>query len=229
MATSNLFKTAPRSEWQYNIEAGGTGSSPYFYAWGYAHAASVLIEQFYMSESNVDKKNGLIFYPVCYLYRHALEIILKDLLLDLERFLHFLVLVGDLDIDKTCTIAKLEEKLGKTHDLNQLLTRLAQKLGCVGDERLDPSVIEAVQLLHSEDPTGQRFRYSATKSDQLGGSPSFASTIHVDLRHIQSTLNPAIEYLRDGVGSWLEHQLSMANDYISDHEEDFIDSENPLQ
>ena len=229
MAISNLFKTAPRSEWQYNIEAGGTGSSPYFYAWGYAHAASVLIEQFYMSESKIDKKNGLIFYPVCYLYRHALEIILKDLLLDLERFLHFLVLVGELNVDKTCTIAKTEQKLGKTHDLNWLLNRLTLKLGYVGDERLDSSVIEAVQFLHSEDPTGQRFRYSTTKSGQSGGSPSFASTIHVDLRHIQSTLEPAIEYLRDGVGSWLEYQLSMANDYISDHEENFVYSDSLLQ
>ena len=229
MATSNLFKTAPRSEWQYNIEAGGIGSSPYSYAWGYAHAASVLIEQFYTLESEVDKKDGLIFYPVCYLYRHALEIILKDLLLDLERFLYFLVLVEELDVDKICTIAKLEEKLGKTHDLNYLLNRLTQKLGYAGDERIDSSVVEAVQLLHSEDPTGQRFRYSATKSGQSGSSPSFSSTIHVDLRHIQSTLEPAIEYLRDGVGGWLEHQLSLANDYISDHDEDFIGSENLLQ
>lgn len=223
MAKSDIFTTAPRSEWQYNVEAGGTGSSPYTYAWGYAQAASILVNQAYTQESKTDKKNGLIFYPICYLYRHALELILKDLLFDLERFLHFLVLVGDLDADKVCAITKLEEKLSKTHDLNELLTRLTHKLGYAGDERLDSSVIEAVRLLHSEDPTGQRFRYSTIKTGHSGSSLSFDSTIHVDLRHIQNTLDPAIEYLRDGVGGWLDYQLALVNKYISDHNEYFTD------
>jgi hypothetical protein len=150
----SIFRPATRNQWQQNAVVGGLLSDEWAYARGYLDAADILVREA-LSEGPLD----LLFYPICFLYRHAAEVILKELVRDTERLIRILDELGEgraAPVDKD----ELEDDLTKSHKLSALLERLMDRLDLVSDDQLPPDVPRAIRDLDAMDPTGQSFRYA---------------------------------------------------------------------
>ncbi len=132
-------------------------------SWGYKDAADFLIE-------DRPREADLIVYPVVFLYRHALELALKDLILQLG----------------------LTSK--PVHSLESLWKRLAPAL----DEKFpDPNsearaAVEARLLeLHQVDRNGEAFRYAHFRD----GQPTMQGLEYIDLGHLKRAMDEVFGYL----------------------------------
>lgn len=159
---------------------------------GYRRAALHLAE--HVCETG--RGQDFLVYPIVYLYRHHIEMVLKSL-----------VSVGCILLDRELTDKKDVEALGR-HDLAKLW-KLARPLlnpvcELAGNPEFPPADLEGidayVRQLHEHDPDGQRFRYARTKNRK----PS----LHPDLRHINiGTFAVALEKLADyldAVEAWFD-------------------------
>ena len=77
-----LFKKATIKEMEEMATIGGHNHTRYSYINGYYEAGKGLID-IAISEKYSHKKDTL-FYPICYNYRHYLELHLKSLIMDTE-------------------------------------------------------------------------------------------------------------------------------------------------
>jgi len=110
---------------------------------GFKHAADLLVE-------NLRRERNSLVYPVCYLYRHCLELWLKHLIAMLGVYL-------EQDF--------FGEKLG-THDLAKLWdvcrSGLEEVMPSLSKENLS-EVEECINALASFDKDGEIFRYPVNK------------------------------------------------------------------
>lgn len=199
----SIIRPTTRKQWRQNAVVGGLLSDEWAYARGYLDAAEIL-ENEALSHGPLD----LLFYPVCFLYRHAAEVILKELIRDTERLIRILDERGKIkgvSVDKD----ELQKDLTRYHKLNPLLERLTERLVLVSDEELPPDVPRAIRDLDAMDPTGQAFRYSRTKKPKGGTRRSFEKQQLCDVRSLGQHLRKCLGFLADGVGSWLEAELTM--------------------
>ncbi len=206
----SIFRPATRNQWQQNAVVGGLLSDEWAYARGYLDAADILVREA-LNEGPLD----LLFYPICFLYRHAAEVILKELIRDTERLLRVLDELGEgrgVPVDGD----ELEKDLTKSHRLTPLLERLTDRLSLVSDDQLPPDVPLAIRDLDAMDPTGQGFRYAKTKKRKGGTRPSFEKQQLFDVRSIGGTLRTSLGFLADGVGTWLEVEIDNAHDYLAE-------------
>lgn len=187
------------------------GSGDTFYCWGFLQAADRLVE------SALDDRGSLdfVFYPVCFLYRHAAEITLKELRRGAEQLIRARVALGSLNDGSELDEAAVDSELARTHRIKSLLDSLEARLALITDERIPPEHRNAVLQLDSFDPTGQRFRYSQTK--QNGSlSASFPDQGQYDLVRIKTRLGEAIRFLQDCVGGMLDHENDVACDVLAE-------------
>lgn len=84
------FGPASRNQWQQNAVVGGLLSDEWAYARGYLDAADILVREA-LNKGPPD----LLFYPICFPYRHAAEVILKELIRDIERLIRVLDEAGE--------------------------------------------------------------------------------------------------------------------------------------
>lgn len=207
--TNRIFGPADDSGWHRHAQAGGDVST-YVYAWGYREAADELVEL------AVAKRMGdVYFFPICFLYRHSMEVTLKDLVEQADRFIRAAVRLGWCSPDALRDEAKVKEKLEKTHSLLSLFQDLTARLALVSDETMPEAVVAAVRELHSLDADGQTFRYAWRKD----GSASLPDTATYDLGRIRSEVGRAIEFLAYGVGGWLDAALKNAAEQATYAEE----------
>lgn len=208
----SIFRPATRNQWQQNAVVGGLLSDEWAYARGYLDAADILVSEA-LNEGPLD----LLFYPICFLYRHAAEIILKELIRDTERLIRILDELGEgrgAPIDKN----ELERDLTKSHKLLPLLERLTDRLDLVSDDPLPPDVPRAIRDLDAMDPTGQGSRYARTKKRQGGTRPSFEKQQLYVVRSMGEHLRTSLGFLADGVGTWLEVEIDNGHEYLAELE-----------
>lgn len=158
---------------------------------GYRQAAFHLAE--HVCETG--KERDFLIYPIVYLYRHHIEIVLKSLL---NVACHLL--------DQELT-AREVKALGR-HDLAELWNMVKSLLNPVcelaGSDPLPLDDLEGIASyiyqLHEHDPDGQRFRYAMTKAK---GSPNKRiPSLHPNLRNINiRNFAIALEKLSDYLGS----------------------------
>lgn len=116
----------------------------------YRHAAGELVRS--------HKTGGLWAYPIIFLYRHSIELIIKELL-----FEH-----GAPDICPTCV-------LHRSHDLSKQLPDL-EKLAEKHNLELSRHLKNLIEVWNTDDPHGMRARYPFTKNgnrDELPNGDSF--------------------------------------------------------
>lgn len=211
--TEGTFHSAPGPDWYRNAVVGGFWSNDWAYARGYLEAANILVERA-LEQGLLD----LLFYPICFLYRHSAEVTLKELSRDTERLIRILASLGEIresPLDKD----QLEKALMKSHGLMPLLQRLTERLSLVSEDNLAPEIISVIRDVDKLDPTGQGFRYSR-KKDRGGSRPSFETQELYDVRDIGQRLQETLSFLADGVGSWLEEQIDTANDLLGEFNRD---------
>jgi hypothetical protein len=136
-----------------------------------------------------------LFFPVAYLYRHCLELKLKDM-----------VRVGvELDVLKQANVEKIQGE----HNLPKLWTQ-ARKVLEDGWPGADPSPLQGIETVvndfHQADSDGQAFRYPTDKSGRRHRHEKLPKAISVT----------ALRKTMEGVYSLLDACESFFRDYLSD-------------
>lgn len=145
------------------------------YAAGFQRAADMIVDAAQSDDLNPDD----LFFPVAYLYRHHLELMLKEL-----------VRLGTrLGAMETC-----DDILGK-HNLHKLWDRAKHLIKQVWPDSPDgelKAVEQVILELHKHDPSGQAFRYARDKNgaQHLQDAPKF-----VDLANLKATIDAVSRFL----------------------------------
>ena len=197
-----LFVPAPPQRWQQGAAVGGNNSTIGAYFFGYYEAGNILADAALSRTGVADQ----LFYPICYSYRHYVELSLKYLVEETEKLAGILDELGDL---KGKMIQSAGPELLKNHSLERLLRLLEERLALVSDEPLPPEIRPLIILFHSMDPDGQSFRYPTRTS----GSPAFPAPTQYDLESIKSGM-VQVRRCFLGIDGWLDHTRALAGDYL---------------
>ncbi len=198
---NKLFTSAPIKKATNNAIVGGVYASRYTYINGYYEAASVL--------ANTALKKGLmdlLFCPVCFNYRHYLELHLKSLIVGAEQ-LYFLI--EELGETKGRLLESAKDQLDCIHSIEVLFKLFEERLNLVSDEFFKPDVRKTIMQLHSTDPDGQTYRYH----ERTSGKPSMPEIKHYDLANIRDRMKDVHDLLF-GVDLWLDYHCDCANAII---------------
>lgn len=202
-----LFTTAPIQDSSNNAIIGEYYTLRYAYINGYYEAAKILVD----TALNGNSKD-ILFYPICFNYRHYLELHLKSLVELTEELYLKMELLGYAknNLDKTA-----ENGLDKVHSIEVLFKYFEKrlKLVAINGEVFDPNIRKYIMQFHNIDSDGQKFRYHITKQQS-----SFPNPQEYDLKNI-STLMEEIKRLLYGVDGWLEHYSEMSNSIIEEMNE----------
>lgn len=156
-----------------------------------------------------------LFYPVCSVYRHCLELTLKDLIYETERLIEAESLCNPREDIRD--LAEVAEDLQRTHSLGCLYEQLKERLATVSEEEMPTNVSETVRQLDKIDPNGQSFRYAVLKD----GQRSFEIEHEFDLIKIKELLGETIDFLNYGVGSWIEERMNCLSEMLANSNESY--------
>jgi len=177
------------------------------YAYAYLEAADALVENAIASH-----KQDLFFFPILYNYRHAAEIILKDLILETEKLIELEVRIGKLDANLAREREDVMRNLFKNgHILKALLDEFKARFSKVSDESIPDDITEAIEKLHGVDPNGEHFRYPFSRSYEY----YFPVQTHFDLISIRESVSRKLFYLLFGCGDWLAHEIDLCREHIA--------------
>lgn len=199
-----LLRPATSDSWSNNAVAGGEHSAPYAYVVGYFEAAEALVAHA-LSGGTKDT----LFFPICFNYRHYVELQLKNLILMSER-------LYDLTSELGWALGELDEKVGsslsETHSLERLLRLLSERLALLTEQKLDDRVRALIIELHNIDPSGETFRYPFRKD----GTFCIPSTGHFDLQNVSERMSE-IDSQLSGIDIWLDMTTDTAISIIRDY------------
>ena len=205
---SPVFLPAKRREHFKNATVGWYPPDNDAYAEGYFDAAEAVVAQALDSPY----KNRLIF-PICYLYRHAIEVVLKELIRKADKLIGLMKYL-DGEEDSTSVDDGLEEFLECTHSLKRLYDALLSKLAVTHPGVEIPAATHAAIIeLHNRDSNGESFRYSRAKRT---GRAVFDKQESFDVQRIAARLGEAFRFLSWGVGGALSADIDSANDYLTE-------------
>lgn len=172
------------------IVGGRHYSDMYIYIIGYYEAAKRLAD----SALNEGFQDAL-FYPMCFNYRHYLELSLKNLIINCENYYSLLEKWG-----KAKGILKrtVKNRLTQTHSLARLLSWFKERFDLVSDETFDKNVFKIITDFHNFDRKGQCFRYHV-KTD---GNLSFPIEKIYDIENVRDNMEKVSNYI-DAVDVWL--------------------------
>lgn len=207
MSQRRVFQPALFQEWYRNAHVGGPWQDDWIYAFGYKSAGDVLSEHAVASRAT-----DLFFYPTCFLYRHAIEIILKELIRETESLIRLYVKCGSLDEQFQKDVNQINPGLEKCHSIERLLKQFEERIKLI-DDRVLPGNIRATLIeIHNIDPSGQRFRYARVRGQD--NKSSFPDYQHYDIKRIGKLLGETIDFLINSVGGWLDAQIDNANEHL---------------
>lgn len=152
------------------------------YREGYFSAASLLVQRLAEEQKDADAWIGIgLVYPVMYLYRHFVEISIKDILALARSF--------------TWVSESKPKRLG--HSLADLWKELLDYVGMLhgtdAAQELDEKHGALVGKLHAIDPSGDRFRYPLNTS----GDAQFGMSLQIDLMEIMNGISEFRETAND--------------------------------
>jgi hypothetical protein len=203
--SNKLFTPAPPNKWQRNAVVGGIFSTPYAHILGYYRAADVLVQATLEAGGHA---NDVLFYPICFNYRHYVELSLKHLIIYTERFYKILDEIGDTrgQLDKS-----VRDEL-EGHSLERLFNLFIERLQLLTDEKFDDNIRIIIMQLHGMDPDGQNFRYVY----RLNGKLAMPSQGWYDLEIVRRRMEDVCNYL-SGIDIWLQDNLDLALDFLSEY------------
>lgn len=158
----NIFREC--SDWQNNALLYGCGSRWETYTAGYRMAAESLVQRV-IEEGTQD----LLIYPIVFLYRHYIELRLKELLLSGNRLL------------------KRPVKVEKEHNIQRLWCKCREIIKAVwpDEDKLFLEVIEdRIGQFCSVDPKSMAFRYP----EDLKGNETLQGLQVINVRHVSKIM-----------------------------------------
>jgi len=193
-----------------NAVVGGEWKSRHSYIYGYYLAARELVKSALGNEPQ-----DFLFYPICFNYRHYLELHLKGLVHSLERFYLKLEEYGRPE-------GEVEEmkrdELDHKHSLESLTQIFEKCLEAVSGKPLDTDVRSIIIELHNFDTGGQTFRYHRNTD----GEPTIPEQKHIDLNRLAEEMEEVHKHLV-GIDGWLDHEKSQLEEMIEIHRSDMPD------
>ncbi|MGY5780308.1 hypothetical protein [Rhizobium sp. LEGMi135b] len=200
-ATDILFG-ASSEDWPLNACIQHWGEVNYAYKAGFRRAAFQLTER--MCEQPVDQDS--VVYPIVYLYRHHVELMLKDI---------FRLAADLLEI----SISGSQEKHLGRHDLAQLWSMIRPMLDpvckLVGSDPLPSADLEGIDAymsqLNARDPRGESFRYARSRDTTRTLD---ADLVHINIRSFAIQMEKLAAYL-DGLENWLAMLVDGRNESYS--------------
>lgn len=199
---SLVFRPASHGEWSKNATVGWYPPDHDAYAESFLDAAEII------ARHAVEKRqtNRLIF-PVCFMFRHAIEVSLKEQILRADEVLEGMEWLG---ASPSCVGAF--KKLESTHNLELLFNALKARLDaiCPG-AKIPAEVVDAIAELHTRDASGEAFRYARRKGT---GRLVFEEQEHFDMERLTESLGEVVRFLSRCVGSDLRHRLDMISDHL---------------
>lgn len=203
-----LFPTALIKQDTNSVTVGEHNNPKYAYINGYYEAAKILVKEAHNSNSK-----DILFYPICFNYRHYLELHLKSLIELAEELYSKMETLG---YAKDILDKSSEDPLDSVHSIQKLFCYFEKrlKLVAINDEIFNPNIRKYIMEFHNIDSDGQKFRYHITKKQQL----SFPSPQEYDLKNIE-TIMQEIKMLLYGVDGWLEHYGEMSDSIIEEMNE----------
>jgi len=218
--SKKVFRPAPPGKWNQEAHISDQHSTEYFCARGYHAAADMLVKMAVQSDNHT--LANALFFPICFNYRHYLELSLKKLILGLEKYYPVLEEFAE-------TKGKLENSISsgqlRGHNLEKLLRWLIERFSLVTDEHFDPDVRGTIIEIHKMDPDGQNFRYPL----RMDGKLALPTGVSYDLENIRSRMEKVELYL-SGMDLWMYEEsrsiLEFAHEmqeYHQDHYEDYYE------
>lgn len=173
-------------------------------ATGFAAVAELIIEHWIARGPN-----DLLFEPLVYNHRHALELVLKSAIRETARRLR-----ADGHTDTKVDEGDVEQWLASRsvgHNLHKLVGRLDLLLRRLGLEQLPPDTHTVLMAIHELDPNGESFRYAKVKKNgefidaprPLLHGPNDLQA-HVDIAAMHEHFRGLFALISDGVMSVLE-------------------------
>ena len=184
-------KNAPDSDSYMNADIGGDWDT---YAMGYKMAGDVLVQ--YVKDN--DRDQDFLVYPIAFLYRHYLELRLKELI-----FVNSALLSKD-------------AKIPKTHDLVSLWKQARLNIEAVwpGSEtrRHLNQVEERLEELCDLDSGSYAFRYP----EDTKGETTLTGMVHINLKQLRDVvegISNVLEGSSTGMGEYLNAKQEMEAEY----------------
>ncbi|USJ28606.1 hypothetical protein [Ensifer adhaerens] len=188
-ATDVLFGSSIE-DWPLNACIQHWGEVDHAYKAGFRRAAYQLAAQTCERPHHQDS----VVYPIVYLYRHHVELMLKDI---------FRLAANLLD----APISGSQEKRLGQHDLARLWSLIRPMLAPIcdlaGAEHLPAEDLDGIDAymrqLNERDPRGESFRYARSRdaTRTLG-----ADLVHINIRWFAIYMEKLADYL-DGLEDWL--------------------------
>jgi hypothetical protein len=190
----SLFR-ADKELWEANAQLHGPGDSGYAYARGYRIGAQALAQQVLQEEWFLD----FLVFPIAYLYRHHVELMLKQLTLT-AAFL----------VNQPLSAAEKKEVTSRHHlqklwEIFRPRLKAAYELPAQDLEGIDSYIRQLDQV----DPDGQSFRYAISTK----GDPSLAGLRHVNIIAFAEAMERLCNYL-EGLDSHF--------DVLCDHKQEML-------
>ena len=181
-----LFSGA--DDWQNNACLGFYGENMDCYARGYKKAADTLAEEVIRTSSNQD----ILVYPILFLYRHYLELRLKEIVMNGRR------LLGNGHGFPT------NHQLGS---LWSIVKGIARKVWLSPDPPEFQSIDHIISEYSKVDDGSFAFRYPTDRD----GEPTLDGIQQINIRHAAEMISEAATFL-DGVSTGLGVYLDSVNE-----------------
>lgn len=172
-----------------NAVAGGRWASRHVYVNSFYLAATMLAEGALSGEPK-----DLLFYPMCYNYRHCIELHLKALVVEARKLHTALAKRGEAPEE----LPPEPKNIMTKHGLRELLEYAEQLLSLYSEEKIDPTVRESILDLDEIDFDGQAFRYDSRKGDV----PTLPNESWVDVHNVMERMNKA-HFCLLGIDMWM--------------------------
>jgi hypothetical protein len=191
-----LFK--PDEDWWNNACLNFSHDMSIGYIYGYKKAADILVN--YIIEVQIDQ--DYLVYPIVFLYRHHLELILKEVIKKGN---------GLLDIYENVS----EHTHHKIIDLWQKCKKIIKDVWPEGSSDDLDAVDDCLTQFYKVDPTSMSFRYPTDKK----GNPIITGIKHINLRNlaeIMERISTFFEGVETGISEYLSLKCEMESEYSPD-------------
>lgn len=159
------------------------------YAIGYKEAADVLCERVFETGRHAD----LLIYPIAFLYRHYLELRIKDI-----------IMAGRTLLEQTLDFQHVHRIDVLWYSCRKILEEVSP-----GSPRDDFDAVEdCIRQFAKVDPESMSFRYPVTKD----GKATLPSLQHINIRNLQEVMariSSLLEGASDSISVYLDHKYSM--------------------
>ena len=192
---TELFGVRPDTPWP-SVAILGYMEDDSTLAMGFASAADLIVDDWERGA-----RDDSMAVPMMYLYRHAMELALKQSVRDVATRLR-----AAKDADPNIVSEKVDQRLASRelgHSLAALAGELQRLLARLNIQTLPDEVMATLDALHKSDATGEAFRYSLHR--ESGG---FAQTrpeqLRVDIVALRARLRESFGIIVYGLSGVLE-------------------------